>query len=297
MKADFADKAEARRAVWDRLQAERLARFPFPPHGRIPNFAGAKEAAERLFEVEPWRSARRIKVNPDAPQRPVRAAALRRGITVFVPTPRLRAGFKKLDPARIPHDQIRAAASLSRGARFAEDVPLEALPAMDAIVCGSVAVTRDGRRCGKGEGYSDLEYAILRELGHPAGAGRDHRAPGADLPPAAARSHGPAALADRHAGRGDPGGPRRPRRLPASTGRACPRRIWTPCRCCGSWPGPWVAAEEVTAEALRRVGACACRRRSTPPSPTVGAASAATWLDVSREQELPGAPQAPGHWR
>jgi 5-formyltetrahydrofolate cyclo-ligase len=39
---------------------------------------------------------------------------------------------------------------------------------MDAIVCGSVAVTRDGRRCGKGEGYSDLEYATLRELGHPA---------------------------------------------------------------------------------------------------------------------------------
>jgi 5-formyltetrahydrofolate cyclo-ligase len=34
-------------------------------------------------------------------------------------------------------------------------------------VCGSVAVTRDGHRCGKGEGYSDLEYAILRELGHP----------------------------------------------------------------------------------------------------------------------------------
>jgi 5-formyltetrahydrofolate cyclo-ligase len=35
------------------------------------------------------------------------------------------------------------------------------------IVCGSVAVTLDGRRCGKGEGYSDLEFAILRELGHP----------------------------------------------------------------------------------------------------------------------------------
>ena len=41
------------------------------------------------------------------------------------------------------------------------------MPALDAIVCGSVAVTRDGRRCGKGEGYSDLEFAILRELGHP----------------------------------------------------------------------------------------------------------------------------------
>jgi 5-formyltetrahydrofolate cyclo-ligase len=31
---------------------------------------------------------------------------------------------------------------------------------------GSVAVTRDGRRLGKGHGYADLEYAILRELGN-----------------------------------------------------------------------------------------------------------------------------------
>jgi 5-formyltetrahydrofolate cyclo-ligase len=167
MKQHFTDKDEARRAVWDRLRAERVARFPFPPHGRIPNFAGAEAAAERLFEVEPWRSAQRIKVNPDAPQRPVREAALRRGITVLVPTPRLRAGFKLLDPARIPEHQIGAAASLSRGDRFAVEVTLGGLPRVDAIVCGSVAVTRDGARCGKGEGYSDLEYAILRELGHP----------------------------------------------------------------------------------------------------------------------------------
>jgi 5-formyltetrahydrofolate cyclo-ligase len=167
MKQHFTDKDEARRAVWDRLQAERLARFPFPPHGRIPNFAGAEAAAKRLFEVEPWSSARRIKVNPDAPQQPVREEALRRGITVLVPTPRLRGGFKKLDPGRIPHDRIRAAASLSQGDRFALEVALAGLPEVDAIVCGSVAVTRDGRRCGKGEGYSDPEYAILRELGHP----------------------------------------------------------------------------------------------------------------------------------
>jgi 5-formyltetrahydrofolate cyclo-ligase len=162
----FEDKQKARQAVWDRLQSEKLARFPFPPHGRIPNFKGAKQAALRLFQVEPFRSAKRIKVNPDAPQRHVRIEALRRGITVFVPTPRLRAGFKKLDPDKIPDDQIEAAASLSRGARFAEEIALEELPQLDAIVAGSVAVTRGGRRCGKGEGYSDLEYAILRELGH-----------------------------------------------------------------------------------------------------------------------------------
>ena len=30
--------------AWDRLQDERIARFPFPPHWRIPNFAGAEAA-------------------------------------------------------------------------------------------------------------------------------------------------------------------------------------------------------------------------------------------------------------
>src|SRR5262245_50787998 len=102
----FKDKHAARQHVWDKLATEKVARFPFPPHGRIPNFAGASIPAARLFEVEPWKGAEAIKVTPDAPQRPVRAEALRRGITVFVPTPRLRGGFKKLDPRKIPADKI-----------------------------------------------------------------------------------------------------------------------------------------------------------------------------------------------
>lgn len=167
MTQEFDDKDAAREAVWDRLQAAKVARFPFPPHGRIPNFVGAREAARRLFELEPWRSARRLKVNPDSPQRYVREEALRRGITLFVPTPRLHGGFKKFDPERIPADKIAEAANISTGERWAEEVPLADMPAVDAIVAGSVAVTRGGRRCGKGAGYSDLEFAILRELGHP----------------------------------------------------------------------------------------------------------------------------------
>ncbi len=45
MARDFADKSAARQWVWNRLSAEGVARFPFPPHGRIPNFAGAEVAA------------------------------------------------------------------------------------------------------------------------------------------------------------------------------------------------------------------------------------------------------------
>lgn len=165
MDVQFETKDAAREAVWDALEESGAARFPFPPHGRIPNFDGAASAAERLFDVPPFPGARRIKVNPDAPQRYVRIEALRRGCVVFVPTPRLRGGFKRLDPSSIAAEERKAAASLSKMDRWAEAIELDDLPQLDAIVTGSVAVTRAGRRCGKGEGYSDLEYAILRELG------------------------------------------------------------------------------------------------------------------------------------
>ena len=165
---DYPTKQSARQAIWDRLKDEKLAAFPFPPHGRIPNFKGAKDAAMRLFDEPEWRDAKRIKVNPDSPQKYVRAEALRRGITVYVPTPRLKAGFLKLDPAKIPFDAIADASQMSKVGKWAEEVALDDIPQLDAIVTGCVAVTETGRRAGKGEGYSDIEFAILRELGHDA---------------------------------------------------------------------------------------------------------------------------------
>ena len=168
MTLSFNSKESARQHVWDTLKDQKQARFPFPIHGRIPNFKGAEAAAKRLFEVSPWKDAKFLKINPDSPQKPLREEALKRGITYFMPTPRLRAGFMKFDPAVIPPEKIREAAALSTCSAWAEEVSLDSLPRIDAIVTGSVAVTRSGKRCGKGAGYSDIEFAILRELGHPA---------------------------------------------------------------------------------------------------------------------------------
>jgi 5-formyltetrahydrofolate cyclo-ligase len=153
--------------VWDTLEREKLARFPFPPHGRIANFAGAAIAAQRLFTLQVFGAAKRLKVNPDSPQLHVRLEALRRGISLYVPTPRLRAGFNLLDPAEIPQDAYRQAASLSGMKHWSREVSLSEMRPVDAIVTGCSAVTVGGKRCGKGEGYSDIEYAILRELGQP----------------------------------------------------------------------------------------------------------------------------------
>ncbi len=164
----FTDKDSARGYVWAELAARKAAAFPFPVRGRIPNFVGAPRAARRLLDHPRITAARRLKVNPDTPQRPFREAALRRGIELILPTPRLAGGFRRLDPARIPEDTIRAAATIDGAERWGEPVAVRDLPPVDAVVNGSVAVTRRGRRCGKGHGYGDIEYALLRHIGHPA---------------------------------------------------------------------------------------------------------------------------------
>ncbi|WP_262180283.1 5-formyltetrahydrofolate cyclo-ligase [Haloarcula laminariae] len=159
------DKQAIRERVWDRMEEEGIARFPFPPHDRIPNFEGAPAAAERVTETDVWDGAETVKANPDSPQLPLRRAALRAGKTVYMAVPRLRDRrcFYELDPAEL--DDIEAAPAVSNVADHARQVGPEAVGQIDLVVSGSVAVTEDGARIGKGEGYSDLEYAVLCELG------------------------------------------------------------------------------------------------------------------------------------
>ncbi|WP_435154953.1 5-formyltetrahydrofolate cyclo-ligase [Haladaptatus sp. DFWS20] len=158
-------KDDLRERIWTRLEDEGVARFPFPPRGRIPNFAGAMEATERLADLPKWKEAEVVKANPDSPQLPVRRRALREGKIVYMAQPRLRdeKPFMKLDPADIADTD--AAATVSKMDDYAEPVAPDDMPPVDFVVSGSVAVTETGARVGKGEGYSDLEYAVLHEMG------------------------------------------------------------------------------------------------------------------------------------
>ena len=113
-----------------------------------------------------------LKVNPDAPQLPVRAMALADGKTLLLPSPRLRSAFLLISPADVPRGEERKAASLKHAARYGREIGLTELAAIvtgespiELIVTGSVAVTRRGARAGKGHGYADLEYALLQEIG------------------------------------------------------------------------------------------------------------------------------------
>jgi len=159
-------KDQVRRDVWKSMDREGVSRFP-GAEGRIPNFAGAKLAAEKLAGHRLWKRARVIKVNPDSPQTHARRMALEEGKTLIMAVPRLRDihPFRLLDPRRLSKKQIREAATIKGALRHGKVVADEELPAIDFVLCGSVAVNLSGGRVGKGGGFSDLEYGLLIEAG------------------------------------------------------------------------------------------------------------------------------------
>jgi 5-formyltetrahydrofolate cyclo-ligase len=158
-------KEDLRRKVWQLLEHNAVQRFP-GAYGRIPNFIGAERAATRLTELAVWKKARAIKINPDAPQHPVRRQALADGKVVYLAVPSLRTEkcFIEIDPKRLGRRALLAASILG-ATKYGRVVSPREVRAIDLVVCGSVGVRRDGTRVGKGGGYADLEYAILREEG------------------------------------------------------------------------------------------------------------------------------------
>jgi len=79
--------------------------------------------------------------------------------------PRLRDAdcFYRLDPAELA--DLEAAPTVSSVESHAEQVGPDAVDPVSLVLVGSVAVTESGARVGKGEGFSDLEFAVLAELG------------------------------------------------------------------------------------------------------------------------------------
>jgi 5-formyltetrahydrofolate cyclo-ligase len=162
-----ADKDNLRAEVWSLLKQQGVAiRDPF---GHIPNFVGAEKAAEQLTALPIWQQANAIKCNPDSPQIPVRLRALQDGKRLYMAVPRLTNTrcFVELtaDDLQQRNISLEDAAIARKALTYGRLVTFEEMQAIDLIVVGCVAVTRNGGRTGKGAGFADLELAMLKEFG------------------------------------------------------------------------------------------------------------------------------------
>ncbi|XP_052542665.1 methenyltetrahydrofolate synthase domain-containing protein isoform X3 [Tympanuchus pallidicinctus] len=162
-----ASKGDIREKVWDYLEASGLAEFPRPVHHRIPNFKGSHQACCSIKELDLFNRASEIKVDPDKPLEGVRLAALQARKTLLVPTPRLRSGLfnKIVPPPGAAKETLRICATSQGIKEYSVPVGLDGKARVDLVVVGSVAVSEKGWRIGKGEGYADMEYAMMVSMG------------------------------------------------------------------------------------------------------------------------------------
>lgn len=158
------EKEKIRNYVWKLLEEKGVALFPKPIVGRIPNFTGADKATELLRTLPEYQKAKTIACNPDSPQKPVREIALKDGKQVIMATPRMKQGFILLDSELISKANLKEAASIRGAFKYGRPVELSQIK-VDLFIAGSVAVSPNGTRLGKGTGYSDREYELLKVNG------------------------------------------------------------------------------------------------------------------------------------
>lgn len=87
--------------------------------------------------------------------------------TLYVPQPRLRTGFfSRIRPGQVPATKYNFAATAGGMKQLAEPMDLDDRTKIDVVVIGSSAVNPEtGMRVGKGEGFAELEYGMMRQLG------------------------------------------------------------------------------------------------------------------------------------
>ncbi|XP_009075265.1 PREDICTED: methenyltetrahydrofolate synthase domain-containing protein [Acanthisitta chloris] len=134
---------------------------------RTSELPGSHQVCCSLKELEVFSRAREVKVDPDKPLEGVRLLTLQARKTLLVPTPRLRTGlFNRIVPPPGATKEILRKCATSQGIKeFSVPVGLDGKAQVDLVVVGSVAVSEKGWRIGKGEGYADMEYAMMVSMG------------------------------------------------------------------------------------------------------------------------------------
>ncbi len=163
LQVKWATKQELREHVWEKMTMEEIAQFPLPCYGRIPNFVGVENASNLILDLPEFKKARFIFSAPDYVLHNVREIALQNRKELLIATPHIQQFLLLKD---IPQKLIKKAITIKNMYKFGEEVRLNQISRPLDIFCqGSVAIDRKGNRLGKGKGYGDREFLLLKQEG------------------------------------------------------------------------------------------------------------------------------------
>lgn len=106
-------------------------------------------------------------MNVDRSQEPVKYQVVSNKKILYVPAARdSSALFSKINvPEDADETVLKKVIRINTLTEFGSDIEASTDMKLDMLVIGSVAVSRDGYRIGRGNGYVDLDFGILVQLG------------------------------------------------------------------------------------------------------------------------------------
>jgi len=164
-------RTATREEVWAELQdvARPDSRFGWDFSSFIPDYEGSEGCANCLLELGEERGYEHWFITPDNNLDPLREELIKRDVPFVMPTYGIKRGFVHLKSSNISEEMTQFVGTLDGMNRYANRIPLEemesTLDPFDCMVTGASFVTGDGLRMGKGHGFFDLEWAMMREVG------------------------------------------------------------------------------------------------------------------------------------
>ncbi|SPP88255.1 blast:Methenyltetrahydrofolate synthase domain-containing protein [Drosophila guanche] len=160
-------KRSLRVQTWKKIQEGKVGIGFNNIFNRIPAFVDADKAAALLIQEEEFKKAEHIKVNIDRALHDFKEQALLADKSVYLPSTRDSSALcLKVDvPADATEEQKKEALRVQDILKFRTEIGLESKLKLDLVVIGSVVVSREGYRIGRGNGFADLDIGLLIELG------------------------------------------------------------------------------------------------------------------------------------
>uniref|UniRef100_W8BDT6 Methenyltetrahydrofolate synthase domain-containing protein n=1 Tax=Ceratitis capitata TaxID=7213 RepID=W8BDT6_CERCA len=160
-------KRSLRVQTWKKIQDNKCGVGFNTIFNRIPGFVDSDKAANLLSETEEFKKAQHIKVNIDRALHSVKLQTLLAGKTLYLPATRdSKAAYLRVEvPADATDDQKKEILNVQDVQNHRTEITLENKVKLDMVVIGSVVVSRDGYRIGRGNGFADQDIGLLTEIG------------------------------------------------------------------------------------------------------------------------------------
>ena len=160
-------KRSLRVQTWKKMQENKLGVGYNAIFNRIPGFVDSDKAAALLADTDEFKKAQNVKVNIDRALHAIKLQTLVAGKNLYLPATRdSSALYLKVDvPADATDDQKKEILHVQDVQQHRIEILLENKVKLDLVIIGSVVVSRDGYRIGRGNGFTDLDIGLLIEIG------------------------------------------------------------------------------------------------------------------------------------